>query len=314
VRAELAPAHLIAAAQTLLADRVTGELVEAFGHAEIDPIVLRGPSIARHLYERGEARLYTDVDLLVRPDAIDPAGCILGDQGFVRIGEDLPGDRPSWARIYLRKSDGGNVDLHRTLAGAEAEPETVWAAMIDYAVPIVVAERKLSGLDAGACGLVVALHAAHHGAEASRQVDELSRAIKHLPPQEWDRARALADRIAATPAFAAGLRLLPEGAEIATRLGLPDDASTDVILRAAGAPPLALGFDWLSQTDGLRPKLRLIASKALPSPTAVKAWAPFARRGRFHLALAYAWRPLWLALHAPGGYRAWAKARRNARP
>ena len=303
----------MAAAQTLLADEVTARIGPALREAEIDSVLLRGPSLSRHLYSPCESRDYTDVDLLVPPESTSAAGRVLESLGFVAIGEELPGDRPAWARVYLRNDDGGNVDLHRTLVGAEAGPETVWAALRAHAVPIEVGGRTLCGLDAEAAALVVTLHAAQHGAGASKQLDDLSRALERLTYAQWQGARDLAGRVEATTAFAAGLRLVTAGVSLAERLELPDESSTEVLLRAGGSPPLALGFAWLSQTEGLAPKLRLIAGKIFPGPNAVRAWAPFARRGSLHLVAAYAWRPIWLLRHVVPGYRAWASAQRLSR-
>ena len=239
---------------------------------------------------------------------------ILADHGFTHraVLSQHPDDRPPWARTWKR-ADGGNVDLHRTIVGVGATPDETWKVLGDKVEPVDVAQASLEGLNAEATALVVALHAAHHGSEIRKPLDDLTRALEAFPYSTWQAASTLADRLAATAAFATGLRLLPKGRGLADHLRLPEDASAEVLLRAGGAPPMALGFEWLSHVPGVRAKVRLIAAKIVPDPDFMRAWSPAARRyGRPGLVLAYIWRPLWLAWHAPRALRAWAVAKRRA--
>jgi hypothetical protein len=305
---------MAAAAIALRADLVAAEVTGAFRRAGIRSILLRGPSIARHLYSAGESRSYDDADLLVATGAMAAAEQILADHGFTHraVLSQHPDDRPPWARTWKR-GDGGNVDLHRTLVGVGVIPDEAWAQLRDEVEPVQVVHASIEGLNAKATAFVVALHAAHHGSGTRRPLDDLARAIDRFPHATWKSASELADRLDATAAFAAGLGLLPAGARLADRLLLPPDASTEVLLRAGGAPPMALGFEWLTRVPGIRVKARLIAGKLVPDAEFIRAWSPAARRyGRLGLALAYIWRPLWLAWHAPRALRAWAEAKRRA--
>jgi putative nucleotidyltransferase-like protein len=310
------PAGMATAAISLRADLVAAEVVEAFRGAGIRSILLRGPSIARHLYSPDEWRDYADVDLLIAPAAMADAELILTDRGFAHsavLGQH-PDDRPPWARTWKR-ADGGNVDLHRTIVGVGTIPDEAWAQLSEEVEPVQVARASIDGLNAAGTALVVALHAAHHGSGILKPLDDLARAIDRFPHATWESSSQLADRLGATPAFASGLRLLPPGVQLADRLLLPRDASAEVILRASGAPPMALGFEWLTHVPGIRAKSRLIAGKVVPDAEFMRAWSPAARRfGRPGLVLAYIWRPLWLAWHAPRALRAWGEARRKAGP
>jgi hypothetical protein len=316
VSGDAVPSGVVAAAISLRADLVAAEMSEAFRAAGIRSVLLRGPSIARHFYDSDEPRDYVDVDLLIAPGAMTRAEDILAARGFAHtavLGQ-RPDDRPRWARTWKRP-DGGNVDLHTTLVGARAAPQDVWSQLSAEVEPLEVARVRLEGLSAQAAAVVVALHAAHHGSDVRKPLDDLSRAVERLPESIWHAAAALAERLAATEAFGAGLRLLPVGAELTDRLHLPHEASAEVLLRAGGAPPMALGFEWLDRVPGLRAKIRLIAGKVVPDAAFMRAWSPLARRyPRAGLPLAYVWRPLWLAWHAPRGFRAWAKARKKAGP
>jgi hypothetical protein len=222
-------------------------------------------------------------------------------------------DRPPWSSTWWRRRDEGNVDLHWTIPGMRALPETVWLVLQREGMPLRVAESEVTGLNAPATAVVVALHAAHHGIGAAAPLDDLQRAVHQWPDALWREALSLARELDATIAFAIGLRLDPAGAELADRLRLPAASSTELILRSGTAPPMALGFDWLDQTSGLGSKARLAWGKVVPDAAFMRVWSPLARGGsRTGLALAYAWRPVWLLLHAAPGYRSWRAARREA--
>jgi len=313
VTADLArvPARMLTAARSLHVDAATAAVSEAFAVAGIRSILLRGPSIERHLYGPGEVRSYVDADLLVEPGTFARGEQVLAEHGFTHYRIQRSADRPAWSRTWSR-SDGGTVDLHRTLVGVGVEDEEVWMTLGEHVQPVDVARGRLDGLDPAATALVVALHAAQHGRHIRKPLDDLARALEQIPDDAWQDAAALAERLAATPAFAAGLRLLPAGTDLAMRLDLQETATAEVILRASTAPPMALGFEWLARTPGPRRKLVLIAGKLVPHREFMPAWSPLARGGRLGLALAYAWRPFWLLWHSAPGLRAWLAARRRA--
>jgi hypothetical protein len=316
VTADLArvSARTLTAARILHLDAATAAVSEAFAAAGIRSVLLRGPSIERHLYGPGEVRSYVDADLLVEPGTFARGEQVLAEHGFTHyavLGQ-RSADRPAWSRTWSRP-DGGTVDLHRTLVGVGVEDEEVWRTLGDHVQPVAVARRRLDGLDTAATALVVTLHAAHHGRQVRKPLDDLARALEQIPDDAWQDAAALAKRLAATPAFAAGLRLLPAGTDLARRLDLQETATAEVILRASTAPAMALGFEWLARTPGPRRKLVLIVGKLVPDREFMRAWSPLARGGsRLGLALAYAWRPFWLLWHTAPGLHAWLAARRRA--
>jgi hypothetical protein len=309
------PTAAITAAAALFVDVVTVEVSSALEAGGIPSVVVRGPSIARHLYGSREIRRYGDVDLLVPLESRATAAAVIKELGFTDmtgLGR-RPDDRPPWSSTWGRLRDGGNVDLHWTVPGMRAVPETVWLVLQREGMPLRVAESEVTGLNAQATAVVVALHAAHHGIRAAAPLDDLRRAVHQWPDALWREALSLARELDATIAFAIGLRLDPAGAELADRLRLPAASSTELILRSGTAPPMALGFDWLDQTSGLGSKARLAWGKVVPDAAFMRVWSPLARGGsRTGLALAYAWRPVWLLLHAAPGYRSWRAARREA--
>lgn len=305
-----------AVGNALVADHVAVEVTSALERAGIAVIVLRGPAVARHLYDATEVRPYVDVDLLISQDRREEAERILLDLGFryVAVLGGRPDDRPAWSSTWSRSRDRANVDLHWTLAGARAKPADVWRVIEAEREQLRVLDRSIAGTSAAATALIVTLHAAHHGVQVTQPVRDLERALARLSFSTWSRALELAEKMGAVESFAAGLRLSPEGERVARDLDVPEHTSAETILRASSAPPMALGFDWLAHTPGIPAKLRLIAGKVFPDAQFMRAWSPHARSGtKRGLALAYAWRPIWLAWHSVPGLRAWLDARRRAR-
>lgn len=311
----LAREVILAAGTSLAADQIAIDAAAALRDAGVSSVLLRGSSIARHLYDRHEARAYVDADLLVPPDSRGRAERALGEIGFSHIAVlgQRSSDRPPWSSTWFRDRDGGTVDLHWSLVGVRASADELWSMLRDHVEPIPVLDVRLDGLDAEATALVVVLHAAHHGQAVPHPLVDLERALDRFKDPVWQRAAALAERLEARDAFAAGLRLRPNGGQLAARLQLSEGSRAETILRADSAPPMALGFEWLAQIQGLRRKLVFIAGKLVPDIEFMRAWSPVARRGgALGLILAYGWRPIWLLIHSGRGFWAWRQARRPA--
>lgn len=305
----------VRAARTIAVDLATAEAVRRLRTAGVRSILLKGPALAALLHDEGELRTYVDADLLVAPGDEERAAAVLRGLGFEQLVSDaeLGGHRRLHAHEW-RRAGGPSVDLHRTLPGARADPAAVVSVLAEQTCTISVAGAKVETLAPAGLALQVALHAAHHGPLAPKALDDLDRAVERIPFAAWAEAAALAERIDATAAFAAGLRLSPDGAALADRLSLPRAVPVDVALKAGGAPPLAAGLDWLLQTPRARAKLALVARTALPSPGALRLWRPLARRGASGLAAAYASHPFWLARHALPSVLAVRRARRSSQP
>ncbi|HJQ51991.1 MAG TPA: nucleotidyltransferase family protein, partial [Gaiellaceae bacterium] len=312
----LAREAILAAGTSLAADHIAVEAAAALRAVSVASLLLRGASVARHLYDNGETRAYVDADLLVPAGSRTQVERVLRKMGFSHravLGQRSI-DRPAWSSTWFRDRDGGTVDLHWSLVGVRVGADELWSTLLDHAESIPVLGVQLDGLDAEATALVVVLHAAHHGQAVPHPLADLERALDRFDGRVWQRAIALAERLEAGDAFAAGLRLRPNGVQLAARLGLPESSRTETVLRAASAPPMALGFEWLAQTQGVKRKLVFVAGKLIPDVEFMRAWSPVAGRGgSLGLALAYVWRPIWLLVHSGRGFWAWWQARRPAR-
>jgi hypothetical protein len=159
----------------------------------------------------------------------------------------------------------------------------------------------------------VALHAAQHGEHVHKPLEDLSRALERLGEETWRGAMAVAEQLDALEAFAAGLRLLPEGERLAERLSLSRRASAQTVLMSGTPPPMAAGVARVASAPGPRAKLRLLARKVFPEPAFMRVWSRLARRGRVGLAASYAMRPFWVLWRAGPALRAWRAARRESR-
>jgi hypothetical protein len=307
--------RLLAAGRSLHADVVAVETVAALSDIEVRSVLLRGPVIARRLYESWEVRPYADVDILI--DEQDRARAeaqlqLLGFESSAVLGQRST-DRPPWSSTWLRSRDGAEVDLHWTIVGVRVSSVRLWEVFRRYIEPVRVVDVDVDGLNDSAVALVVALHVAHHGSEVRQPLEDLHRAVARLPFETWRSAADLATHLNASEALGAGLRLVDQGRTLAADLGLPPVRTVETLLRSNAAPPTALGFDWLSQTPGVRRKMVFIGGKIVPDREFMRAWSPMARRGHTGLVFAYAWRPLWLVWRGVPGFRSWLAARRAIR-
>lgn len=302
---------MLATAWALKVDRVTADVVAAFDEAGIPSVLLKGPAVQRSLYADGTVRSYTDCDLLVPADQAGRAASVLLALGFDdRSLSGIAGDRPLHARTFVRPADGAHADLHTTVIGASAPERDVWNAIYSTSEDARVGGRVVRVPSRPGLAVHVALHAAQHGVQEQRPLEDLRRAVRLFDRETWEEAATVAAAMGATTAFAAGLRLVPEGADLLPRLGLEEVRPDPYVrLRAASAPHLASGFAWLEGDRLLRSKARLVAAKLFPPPRFMRAWTPLARRGPLGLVLSYPWRLLWILWHAPAGFRAWRRAK-----
>lgn len=301
---------LTAAALMLDLDTRTAEVTRRLSEHGIRSILLKGPAIAKWLYNDGSTRLYRDSDLLVAPDQIAAAEHLLIGWGYRHPPlDDLVGDRPWHAHFWTNGVH--SIDLHRTLIGAGIPPQRVWDYLAARTDRMRIGGEQLEVLATPPRLAHVALHAAQDGVRLGRPLEDLERAVEQLGLDDWTRACEVAFELGAAPAFSAGLRLVPAGSAIAERLALPHVTDSEVLLRAQGGPTLSLGFDWLWRIPGAAAKSRFLRSKLLPPADFMRAWTPLARHGLVGLVLSYPWRVIWLILKAPRGFIEWMRTRRS---
>jgi hypothetical protein len=294
------------AAYALFVDGVAARAIELLEEAGIECVLLKGSTL-HEIYEPGAVRFYGDADLLVPAADWDRAVQTFVDAGFRESWEDV--DHPRIGTVTSLGLSRGNeeVDLHSTLTGIELPAEEVWAVLRVATEPGEVARKRVRVLSGGGRALHLALHAAQH--TGGRPVEELTMGLERLDPSAWEDAAALARRLRATGAFAAALRLVPEGAALLDALQLADERSAKAELRLDGTP-LVEGIDELLTTPGLRAKARLAWREVAVTPDFMRWWSPLARRGPAGLAAAYVARPLILLARVPAALTARRRIRR----
>ncbi len=274
-------------ARNFAVDALTAEVANAFADKGIGMVVLKGPVLARWLYP-GEVRPYVDCDLMVAPENRARAVSVLERLGFM---EHLP-----WMPVPLSLDPGGTafnrpgegmVDLHCQLPGLDGDPDAIWSRLAANAKRQMIAGVELLVPDRDMVLLHVVLHAAHHANQVDgKPLEDLRRALALVEEAGWSSALELARAYRGVPAFAAGLRLLPEGEDLARRLDL----------------------------GGIRRKLAIAASDIFPRPDYMRWWSSLARRGKLGLAGAYLWRTIWIIGQAPGAiHTLWRIQRTKAR-
>ncbi|MBD0329391.1 MAG: nucleotidyltransferase family protein [Thermoleophilia bacterium] len=298
----------LVAARTLRIDASSAKVVSALTAAGVETILLKGPGIVRWFYGDA-ARSYVDCDLLVDPGDRSRAVDVLSAAGYREI---TPPDRSLvHATAWIHADEPAEIDLHTSMQGAGVSPVDAWGVLRAHAVTVDLVGTPVRILDRVATTVNIALHAAHHGVANQKPLEDLRRVVDQLSDQEWRAAAALAARLRASPAFAAGLRLLPEGKRIAEELRLPAETPVAVALALAAAPPGAFAMAQLVGVRGLRAKAALAARRLVPPAIWMRAFHPLARRGRLGLAAAYALRPLLLLLRAGPELAAWVRVRRD---
>ena len=298
--------ELIAAGVGLALEALAVEVTTALGRSGIENIVLKGPSVIRWLYPADTDRYSVDVDLLVAPADLERAEATLAARGFEPFE---PGREDKHARSWIRPGEPLPVDLHRSLVGVGVDDAIAWTVLSGLTDRLEVPGGALSVLQPHGRALHLALHAAQETPDKQQALRDLGRGLELLSFEDWRQACDLAARLDALPALGAGLRLLPEGEMVARELQLPTRVTTEIALRATGAPDLSLGVNRLLEMKGVTDRARYAASRAFPSPAGMRAWSPLARRGRVGLAAAYARRLPWLAARVVPALRAVRAAR-----
>ena len=299
---------LFAVGVNLANDAATAEIAQAMHARGVRAIVLKGPAVRNWLYENDNHRMSMDIDVLISWAQLEGAERTLAELGYRYLGIDAVGPNRPHCRVWEIPQSGMMLELHRRIAGIGASSAFAWEVLSTDAERITVGGVEMEVLSVPARVLHVALHAAQHGANFERTKRDLVFALERIPRPTWIQAAKLAERLDALPAFVAGLRLAPNGRRLLDELALHADVPTEIALRAGSSPPMAEGLDWMSGLS-IQQKAAFLLRHLIPPAGYMRVWSPLARRSTAGLALAYAWRPLWLIGHLPAAF----VARRSAR-
>jgi hypothetical protein len=296
----------------LVNDALTARVVMALRAVGVESVLLKGAAVREWLYDRDERRS-DDVDLLVSGRDRDAIEAALSAAGLRYLGPSALGRGRPHRQLWEDPDTRIVLELHESLIGIGVSNERAWDLLSRETDELVLAGTPVATLDEAGRTLHLALHAAQHGRESQRPLEDLQRGLERLPEALWREAAANAGRLDALPAFVTGLTLVPGGTELVRQLALETHEPVDVALRAATAPPASQGLAWLMALPGPAAKARFLARVLVPPRVFMRAWDPLARRGTTGLALAYLRRPVWLLRHLPTAVRAWRQANRRAR-
>jgi len=296
-------------AASLVIERASADAVVLLRDAGIRAILLKGPPQQEWLAAAAPPRASVDVDLLVDPAQAEAAGQTLLDLGYSVVPEVTPGVGHH-AALWTAPGQVP-VEVHERLWGTAGDE---WDVLSRETEAVTLAGETVEVQnEAGRC-LVVALHAAHHGAGKVATLYDLERAVAIADRSSWERAASLARAVGAEAAFAAGLGLVPSGERLRADLGLDEPTLTDGLALDIATPSAgAAGYYWLSRQDGLRARARFLLRKLFPPADFMRFKHPYARRGRGHLVVVYVYRPLSLARLAIPGLLEWRRIRSTAR-
>jgi hypothetical protein len=299
----------------------TADVLAAFEVAGVEVLLLKGAGLGALLYGAPERRTYSDVDLLVAPDQLTTAERVVSGLGYknataIQGAEDMGGNVhahtwvPKDAQWFVKPM----VDLHWTLAGARATPAVVWGALWKARTKIELASRHAAVLDCPGQAMQLAMHAAQHGPKFDKHLGELSLALGRWREDVWESAAALAREIGALEAFAAGLRLVPDGALLASELALPSTGDVDWTIQHANSQPRGtFHVRALMTADGLSERARVVRHSLFPSRAWISYEHSWARGGRLRLAAAYCVHLLCVPLWAARAFKFARRARREGR-
>jgi hypothetical protein len=276
-------------------DAAAAEVLAALDEAGVDAVLLKGRGLGALLYGAGEQRRYSDVDLLVAPHELDAAEGVLQRLSYanadtVRGIDDVGGvvHEQTWMRTTPDSAGQPVIDLHWSLPGARVAPALQWQALAARRARIDVGGRRAAVLDRAGQAMHLAMHAAQHGPGFQKNLDELALALERWPGDVWESAAALAQEIEATSTFAAGLRLLPQGGALASRLALPSTTELDWTIRHRhNRPRGTFHLQALAETESLGGRLRIVRRSLLPRQTWIEYQHPWARGGALRLAAGY---------------------------
>jgi hypothetical protein len=295
-------------AHNFAVDALTAEVAGAFGREGIETLVLKGPVLAKWLYP-DEVRTYADSDLIVAPENRAHAVGVLERLGFVEHCPWMPTPLALEPCAHFNR-DGIVVDLHTQLSGLDGDPDTVWDSLAASADRQVIAGVELRVPDRDTVLLHVVLHAAQHSnVGGGKPLEDLRRALAHVEESQWSSTLELARAYQGVPAFAAGLRLQPEGEELAQRLDLGEVRSLQYELLREDV--IAEELHALLCADArIKRKLAIVATRSFPRPDYMRWWSPLARRGKRGLAGAYLWRAIWVIGQTLGAIHTLRRIRR----
>jgi hypothetical protein len=299
-----------AVARKLALTGATADLARHFRAAEIPWILLKGPSLARWLYPDG-GRDFGDIDVLIPHRAAHEVQKILASLGYEELRLKRTKRRRDIAGVFQREDDPIFVDLHIKLKGATESAEHQWLTLSRTTTTIQLTNEDVPVLGKPALAAAVAMHAAQHGT-VPKPIQDLERALRVMSLEDWRAASEVARELGSLQYFAHGLRIRPDGKEVAAKLGLPHDITPDLLLRSEPRGSAA-SIATLVERPTWGERVRFAVDVLFPPRRTISNIYPSAERGFPWLLLAYGRRLIVLVIRMFRSLPAWWGARRRTR-
>ncbi|MBC7582695.1 MAG: nucleotidyltransferase family protein [Tardiphaga sp.] len=179
-------------------------LQRAIASEKLPAMLVKGPVFARQLYPDPGLRRFTDIDLLIHPDAILAIEHILRDLGFVPAGKHSPGTVQPETKWLFRADHMQMVEVQTNLIHAASLRNGMWLSYADLATGDCDTEfQRPSTLM-----IVAAIHGAGHEFERLQHVADICQAARRLTGAvEEQRLTELLDRSRSRLATVTGLAL-----------------------------------------------------------------------------------------------------------
>jgi len=289
LRTRLRSAWLAAERQHLLASKALREIVDAFGTAGIETILLKGPALAAEYYAEPAARPYTDLDVLVRRRDRNSAMEVLERLGYAHgsPGRSLGYELEHAPAAYFVSRDGARlpVDLHWECVAhpggrraTDLVAEEIWSRAVP--APAWGAAARVPATEDLLVYLAAHLAVHHSLAGMLWQLDVAIVLERHGAALDWDAVTARATRWRAAAALYFALRAVelalgvaaPTWATDRLRPGAMRVALVDRLLRAGGERLVAREyFVGLAMLDRFSDVLGILGSGVVPAPGWLRA-------------------------------------------
>jgi Uncharacterised nucleotidyltransferase len=167
VRQRLADEARRQAADALRAMTELVEISRALTRAGVAHVTIKGPALAAWLYSSAAKRAFTDLDVIVRPDQLEPALATLETRGYslppeatATAARVVYAGRSAWP---LARRGAFPVDLHWRLADLSFSVPLSVTRVIRDAVWIDVSDERLPVPSPTHAAAITFAHAAKHG-------------------------------------------------------------------------------------------------------------------------------------------------------
>jgi hypothetical protein len=192
---ESRPSRRISASLTTMLDAHAHAITACVGDLPVS--IVKGQTFARRIYPSRSLRPYTDLDLLVAPDATESVGEVLAGQGFERVleGHDPDGHETKW------------VHRANTTLLVEVQTDLVHNRKLRRSLSLSFGHIQDGPESPGALLVIACLHGALHQFERLRQIVDICQAARHLAPGDEQLFLGLLDRTGARFAAVVGLEL-----------------------------------------------------------------------------------------------------------